>query len=255
MSTLFPGDYDSYTNPTASDTLDSVTVPHATQHTDLNDAMEAVQRYLRRVPFYPPFTPSGDDDEFDDGSFSGWTAVQDASPTPTLTEDNDRLSIYHPGGDAAAEMHAWVKARTVSANDWIEIAYYGGAGAQNFNLMGLIFSDGTTYGAGAQVTFWDSFNQGQWTLMNMTNFNTFGGSINHFLNQYHAPASPRFMRLMYLGSNTWRGLISADGITWVNVTGDLSRTLTPTHVGFLVSTSGGASPFNFGLHYARFGNG
>ena len=43
MSSGFPSSLDNFTNPTASDTLDSATVPHATQHADLNDAVEALE--------------------------------------------------------------------------------------------------------------------------------------------------------------------------------------------------------------------
>jgi len=43
MSTSYPGALDSFVNPTATDTLDSATVPHATQHGDANDAIEAIQ--------------------------------------------------------------------------------------------------------------------------------------------------------------------------------------------------------------------
>lgn len=43
MATNFPTSLDSLTNPTASDKLNSATVPHATQHANINDAMEAVQ--------------------------------------------------------------------------------------------------------------------------------------------------------------------------------------------------------------------
>jgi len=46
MATNFPGSLDSFTNPSASDAMDSVTVPHADQHANLNDAMEAVQAKL-----------------------------------------------------------------------------------------------------------------------------------------------------------------------------------------------------------------
>ena len=41
MATSFPSGLDSFTNPTAVDTLDSP--PHDTQHTDANDAIEALQ--------------------------------------------------------------------------------------------------------------------------------------------------------------------------------------------------------------------
>ena len=43
MTTAFPGAIDAFTNPTASDALDSVTVPHASQHANINDAVEAIE--------------------------------------------------------------------------------------------------------------------------------------------------------------------------------------------------------------------
>ena len=43
MATSFPTSLDSFTNPSASDALDSVSVPHADQHSNLNDAVEALQ--------------------------------------------------------------------------------------------------------------------------------------------------------------------------------------------------------------------
>jgi hypothetical protein len=39
----FPTSLDSLTNPVAGDALNSVTVPHATQHANLNDAVEALE--------------------------------------------------------------------------------------------------------------------------------------------------------------------------------------------------------------------
>lgn len=43
MAITFPTSLDSLTNPTASDKLNSVSVPHATQHSDINDAVEALE--------------------------------------------------------------------------------------------------------------------------------------------------------------------------------------------------------------------
>jgi len=43
MTTNFPTSLDAFTNPSATDAMDSVTVPHASQHADLNDAVEALQ--------------------------------------------------------------------------------------------------------------------------------------------------------------------------------------------------------------------
>ena len=43
MATNFPTSLDSYTNPTSTDLMNSGTVPHATQHANINDAVEALE--------------------------------------------------------------------------------------------------------------------------------------------------------------------------------------------------------------------
>jgi hypothetical protein len=50
MATAYPGGIDDFTNPSPTDTLNSVTVPHATQHSDLNDAVEAIETALGTNP-------------------------------------------------------------------------------------------------------------------------------------------------------------------------------------------------------------
>jgi len=46
MASSYPGGLDNFTNPSASDTLDSATVPHAAQHSNANDAIEAIESTL-----------------------------------------------------------------------------------------------------------------------------------------------------------------------------------------------------------------
>jgi len=62
MATSFPSSIDSFTNPSASDALDSVSVPHADQHANLNDAMVAVQTRLGAqsgvIGTWTSFTPT-----------------------------------------------------------------------------------------------------------------------------------------------------------------------------------------------------
>ena len=43
MPTSYPTALDTLTNPTANDSLNSPSVPHATQHANANDAIEALQ--------------------------------------------------------------------------------------------------------------------------------------------------------------------------------------------------------------------
>jgi len=55
MSTSFPNAIDSFTNPVGTDQLNKETVPHATQHSDANDAIEAIETLLfkpSREKFY-----------------------------------------------------------------------------------------------------------------------------------------------------------------------------------------------------------
>lgn len=46
MATNYPNSLDILINPSATDTLNSGVVPHAEQHANINDAMEAVQTIL-----------------------------------------------------------------------------------------------------------------------------------------------------------------------------------------------------------------
>jgi hypothetical protein len=50
MPTSYPSNIDNFSNPTATDTLDSATVPHASQHTNINDAVEAIEGELGTNP-------------------------------------------------------------------------------------------------------------------------------------------------------------------------------------------------------------
>lgn len=50
MATSYPGGLDNFTNPISTDTLDSATVPHASQHTNINDAIKAVETELGTNP-------------------------------------------------------------------------------------------------------------------------------------------------------------------------------------------------------------
>lgn len=210
-----------------------------------------------RSAIYAPFTPSGDDDEFDDNSFSGWTAVNSGSHNPTITEVNDALSILMPGSDASAELHGYVKARTVVADDWIQTCVRGQGKPQNFNMFGLVFASGATYGAGSQSVFMLSINESAFYVGLMTNWSANGGVGNISVNPVtHAPINgDLLMRLKYEGSNHYRSYLSPDGVNWLEVGTQFTVTFTPTHVGFFASTWSGTNPFCWCPRFMRFGNG
>ena len=120
---------------------------------------------------------------------------------------------------------------------------------QNFNIAGLIFADGTTYNSGSQVAFYISPNEGQLRQNIFTNYNTQGTGVGFTFNN-PAGASDILLRLKYNGSNSWSGYVSPDGISWALIS-TFSRTLTPTAVGFFVTTWGGAAPYVWSLRYFR----
>jgi hypothetical protein len=215
----------------------------------------ATEAFAARAAIYSPFTVSGDDDEFDDESFSGWTAVENgAGPTLTKTEGNDVLSILHPGNDGSA-IHGFVKARTVSANDYVEVwASVVSANAAAY-MVGCLFSDGTTWGTGNPVTFWiNAQTTNNVSLTQFTNWQTVGTQSNFtFINAGHTVRGVG-LRLVYEGSNNWRGYLSLDRISWIDVTGTLARTLTPTHVGFMCSSWITTAKGAFSIRYCRFGS-
>jgi hypothetical protein len=50
MTTQYPSSLDNFVNPSPTDRLDSVSVPHHQQHTDINDAVEALQTVIGLNP-------------------------------------------------------------------------------------------------------------------------------------------------------------------------------------------------------------
>lgn len=50
MPTQYPGAVDNFTNPTTADPMNSATVPHAAQHANANDAIEAIETVLGTNP-------------------------------------------------------------------------------------------------------------------------------------------------------------------------------------------------------------
>jgi len=199
---------------------------------------------------YPVFVAAGVDDEFDGAIFSGWTLVNDGTNLATNTQTNNVLSILLPGSDTAGHLQAYMKAATVNANDIIEIAFRGMGINLNTNMCGLIMANGNTYAAGNQVC-WVLVPSGtQMTIFTQTNYNT-QGAFSAFTISGCSPASDIFLRLKYLGANNWVGYASCDGVSWVNMTGTFSSTMTPTQVGFFVTTWDATNPYNWSIRYFR----
>jgi hypothetical protein len=200
---------------------------------------------------YPVFTAADSDDEFDGGSFTGWTAVNPGTHVPTVTQQNNSLSLLSPGGDALAELNAWVKQPTITTGSYVQIGYRSFGHFQNYNSIGCIFANGATYNAGAQALLYESASERVWRTEAHTNYKTQGTSNTNSY-EYGASRPDCHLKLVYNGANSFSGYASPDGISWLLIRTQ-SITLTPTWAGFWVSTQGGANPFCWSLRYCRFG--
>lgn len=201
---------------------------------------------------YKKFVPSGVDDEFDDSSFSGWTAVG-STPTPTVVEAEDKLSIYHPGGGATSQWYAWMKSATVNPGDWIEMCFRANVISDNYPIIALVMADGATYNSGTQVLLDFSAQENQSFLRRVTGYNTPQSQTGRSINN-GTPASHYILRLTYVSANTFKAEMSGDGIQYMQLIGNTSLTLTPSYVGFGVTKWGGTQPALWTLEYFRKGS-
>ena len=201
---------------------------------------------------YPAFTVGANDDEFNDNSFSGWTAVNSGSQVPTVTEANHVASIVHPGGGSSAYLWAYMKSYSVQVNDYIEIAFRFASVSQAYNRAGLLMANGVSFGSGAQVIYAPSYYQAMTAFSAYTGYNTDdpgGSNTLQLLNTLGCGVT--FLRMKYEGSNHFRAYVSADGVSWVDVSGQQTFTLTPTYIGFFLTPYGGGSPLIMSVHYFK----
>jgi len=92
MATSYPAGIDNFTNPTSTDTLNSETVPHSAQHTNANDAIEAIETELGTNPKGSKTTVKARLDDVD-------TAITNRVSTTLTISTSDPLA---GGGDLSA---------------------------------------------------------------------------------------------------------------------------------------------------------
>lgn len=99
MSTVYPGSLDNFTNPSATDMLNSVVVPHHRQHTDLNDAVEAIETVIG-------LNPAGTHLTVKDRIIAAESAITTQSVLNGLTDVT--ISSANPGDVLRYNGSAWV---------------------------------------------------------------------------------------------------------------------------------------------------
>lgn len=196
------------------------------------------------------FLPSGSTsiDEFNDDTLdAAWVRVDGtgaAAGNVTWTEKGDNLSVYQAGGDSSAIIHGLMR----------PLSSFGGAPAvgdafvtvarifapwADYTMSGIVLSDGTTHGAGNQITAlaWTG-NTGNIAYSAWTGTNW---SLSAAGSPGTVAGSEVFVRLVCVSATTWRCDVSPDGISWIVGTTLATKTITPTHVGVLASSFGSAT--------------
>jgi hypothetical protein len=213
-------------------------------------ALDAIKADLKAMMGYGRRPTSGNTygDEFDDENFSGWTAVNSgAAPLFTVVEQEDMLSLLHPGGGASGQWVSYMKdtGGSLSTGNRIEAYVTAMHNSGAFPQFTLWMADGATYGAGNQAGFAFSPHENCYVSRGCTNYNnqTSFTNTNAGVSQPLAAPVGMHMAMEWRGSNQYHMEISRDGLQWVRIfTNVTPRTFTPQYIGFGFTTWGGTFP-------------
>lgn len=204
---------------------------------------------VRDIPQQPHFASGAGvsnalDDEFDVAMVApAWVKVDPVGNVITAAQGRGALSLSIPGGDAAQLLHGFVKPiGAFTIGNTIETAASICTTNVGTPACGPIFADGTTHGSGIQATYqlWQSTGDMNYSDRSHTNWTASTGSNA----TGYGKAFPRkvFMRMQWSATNTFLSSHSGDGLSW---SAPVSRTttITPTYMGFFVSSGGAAAGF------------
>lgn len=209
---------------------------------------------LKDTRWTPPSPAHALSDEFSNAALdAAWTRVDNAADAGqvTWTEAADVLSVRDTGPGAPERYHALVRSlagatfpltiETASRTlHRLDLSYW---------MHGLVFSNGTVYGAGAQVITRPYLRAGVESYRvsgyGVTNWDAEAGQAIQFPGasetDWHPWGGLLYQRLIWTATNSFTFWISADGVSWIQVGGTMTRTLTPTHAGFAVTKWGGST--------------
>jgi hypothetical protein len=182
-----------------------------------------------------PTTGNTYGDEFDDESFTGWTAVRHATaPIDVVTEQDHMASMLIPTGGAAGQWNSYMKnCGTRSSGDEISMGVRMAFPNNGFPQPTLWFADGGTYNAGNQVGFAFSPHENTFVLRTETNYNN-QTNFNNTVGGYFGANSihDMNMKLKWNSGLSYTWGYSLDGIQWVTSTQNAITSFTPTWCGF-----------------------
>jgi hypothetical protein len=184
--------------------------------------------------------PYGLDDDFGDSILdSSWVQVDGNSTSShvTWTEGADQLSVLHNANCTATNIHAKVKAlgsTSLPLTIQIGVRYFTPY-AYNYLMIGPVFADGTTAGAGKQMLHMDYTNSNLATAVNLStrsfiNYTTETTPVVD-VGSYQWMGPVLHQRLIWASANTFHSEVSPDGLSWHRYATSMSYTMTPTHAG------------------------
>ncbi len=198
-------------------------------------------------PYWQAATIGEYDDYFNIDNSADWTTVVPDTGTATWSYQSaarlgDNRGVHVIFEDqSSGDYGAFIKPLTgIGTTDLIQTAarIFGGIDDGVDSLFGLVFTDGTTSAANSVAILMDYDNgenpkilTGHGTLTAMTTFvaNTIVGggwtALTH-------------LKLTYSATNTFQGHLSMNGENFIQIGANISKTMTPTHGGFICSSFG-----------------
>lgn len=187
-------------------------------------------------------------DEFNNSSLdAAWSQVDSGAGNVVWTEGADVLSGYANGTDASAQVNAMMRplsgaGGSLATGDGFATGVTLLSDAASGGVCGLLFADGNTYMAGTQMLgrLYQASGYGSAMYTDLAADAASGYTIVTAAGTPLTPyprSSPIYLRLAYLGSNSWRVDVSPDGVSWIRGTAS-TLTFTPTYVGLFVSSWG-----------------
>lgn len=188
---------------------------------------------------YEASSADTEDDEYRDASPAGTTVT--VSGAQTITVARDRLSVLVTSDMADSDINCQLIARTMSVGDIIETAWTGMSETEDtgsgFMFAGPLLTDGTTSGSNAAIALGRLRDEARGVMqidMRGGTLTSISGTTSSFRSM-KTISHLVYQRIEYEASNTFRGYISPDGISWIDI-GSITTTFTPTHFGVGWST-------------------
>jgi len=204
--------------------------------------------------FVRPDTVHVNDDEFAGTTIDpAWTETVVAGTT-TWTQSRGRLSVQFYGQSNAPQMSTILMPLSVSYPLTIETAMQVRPINVSYCGVGLCFANGTTSASGLLSALYQ-YSTGDYGYQyfmagTLADGNVVGNTLQTASEQPH-PVAFEYMRLVWVAANSFKFLVSHDGVSWADYLGAYAMTLSPTHFGMTVTSWGATAPQMASFEYVR----